>query len=312
MDLYIHLNISSDRHYYITFPKKSKRILVFIWLYFEENANLFWFFACILCKIWYNTETVFIFMFKKLSKLFQKQEVFENSKEGAKDVLNYIIAEIEWEKEKYQGDEAIWSIFIAWAPWSGKTEFVETVLDFKKYIVIDIDKYRKYFKGYNWKNAKDYQDSCSRIATGVFKYCLKNNLRFIFDGTLSSEMGKRNIKDVIKKWRTPSVILVYQWPQLSFLYTKLRQQNNERNVDIKSFMRIYYQSIYYCFLVYKELIRDNKKCNFIVASKSKNRKFKVSNFISKKEFDKYFKIEYSEDTLKKELLSIHHLLKNEQ
>lgn len=235
-------------------------------------------------------------MFNKLKEFLNKKVYFENSKDGAKKLLKYITIEIDKEKEKYILDDSIWSIFIAWAPWSWKTEFVETVLDFKKYIVIDIDKYRKYFKWYNWKNAWDYQDSCSRVATWIFKYCIKNNLKFIFDGTLTSDIGKRNIKEIIKKWRIPHIILIYQDPSFSFIYTKFRQITNERNVDIETFIKIYFNSIKYSFEVKNEF-----KCNLIIASKNKNRKFKASSILSKKEFDKNYKIDYNKDTLLEKL-----------
>lgn len=236
---------------------------------------------------------------------------FENSKEWAKILSEYLISKIEKQKEKYQVDNYFSSLFVAWASWAWKTEFVSSILDNHHYIIIDIDKYRSFFKWYNWKNAKNYQDACSRVATSIFEYCLKNNLKFIFDWTLSSEMWITNIKKVIKKWRTPNIVLVYQDPMISYYYTKTRQEKDERQVSIESFLRIYYNSIKYCFEIQKDL-----KIEFIVASKERKKrekaKFEIYKFIDKREFDKIYKIEYNIEKLEKRLILVDNIFKNEQ
>lgn len=236
-------------------------------------------------------------MFTKFLNIFKRNNEnwikFENSKEWAKNLIEFLIVEIEKEKEKFIVQEEFSSIFVAWAPWAWKTEFVETILNDSNYIIIDIDNYRSYFLWYNWKNAKDYQDSCSRVATWILEYCLKNNLQFIFDGTLSSEMWKNNIKKVLRKNRVPNIILVYQDPMLSYFYTKVRQEKNERSVSQESFIRIYYNSIKYCFEIKKQF-----DCNFVVVSKNKERKtYRISEIENKEKFDKDYKISYNINAL---------------
>lgn len=237
-------------------------------------------------------------MIKKLYEKIRRklEQKYENTPKWAKELWDYLISEIEKKKSDFIVNNSFSSIFIAWAPWAWKTEFVETVLNYSEYIIIDIDEYRWFFKWYNWLNAKEYQNSCSRVATKIFEYCLKNNLKFIFDWTISSEMWKVNISKVIKFNRIPIIILIYQSPFISYLYTKLREEKNERKVDQENFARIYYNSIKYCFE-----IKDNfSEINLIIVSKNKEREFKLhENIKTKEKFDKTFKIWYNIEDLYK-------------
>lgn len=223
---------------------------------------------------------------------------FQNSKDWAKVLANFLISQYEsdW-LDKFKIDKSISTIFLAWAPGAGKTEFLETVLISESFIVIDIDKYRNYFEWYNWKNADSYQDSTSRVATKIFDYCIKKDLKLIFDGTLTSEIGLKNIQKSLDKNRKIWIILIYQDPVISYSYTIVRQEKNERKVSIEAFLRIYYNSIKYCF----EVIWKYKNINLIIWSKDKNRNRKQMNFHDKDKFDKYFMVEYNPDTLKKKL-----------
>ena len=174
---------------------------------------------------------------------------FSNTPDWAKCAFEHIKEQLilQW-VEKYQSkDNTPRTIFIAWAPWSWKTEFLETVIDYEDYIVIDIDKYRLFFDWYNGSNSSKYQDSCSRVATFICKFCIKNKLNFIFDWTLSGTAWMRTLSKCYKKNRKIVVILLYQAPSISYTATLLRNVDNKRQVSIETFMRIYYNSITCCF-----------------------------------------------------------------
>lgn len=223
---------------------------------------------------------------------------FSNNKEWAKLLAEFLIKKYEEEWiNKYKIDNSISTIFLAGAPWAWKTEFLESVLKYENFMVIDIDKYRSYFEWYNGKNADLYQDSSSRVATKIFDYCIKNNLKVIFDWTLTSEMWIKNIKKSLDKNRKIWVILIYQDPTISYSYTIVRQENNERKVSMDAFLRIYYNSIKYCF----QVVEENKNIQFIIWSKNKNRKRKQMIFHNKDRFDKYFNVEYNQEKLKEKL-----------
>lgn len=142
--------------------------------------------------------------------------------------------------------ENISSIFLAWAPWAGKSEFLETILvDLRKdFIVIDIDAYRSLFDGYNGENASDFQKNSVRVADKVLKYCFHHNLNFIFDGTFRSyEKVKQNLEQCKHYKRNTMVTLVYQEPRISFYYTFLRKIYKTRNVPVEVFIDGFYSSI---------------------------------------------------------------------
>lgn len=223
---------------------------------------------------------------------------FRNTKDWAKLLANFLISQYEKDWiDKYKIDKSLSTIFLAWAPWAWKTEFLETVLKYENFMVIDIDKYRDFFEWYNWKNADLYQDSSSRVATKIFDYCIKNDLKVIFDWTLTSEMWIKNIKKSLDKNRKIWVILIYQDPVISYSYTIVRQENNERKVSMDAFLRIYYNSIKYCF----QVVEEHKNIQFIIWSKNKNRKRKQMIFHNKDRFDKYFNVEYNSENLKEKL-----------
>jgi len=246
-------------------------------------------------------------MLRKFFDFFKNKSLrFENNKEWAKNLISFLISEIEKDKFKYVCKDWPSSIFVAWAPWAWKTEFVETILDDSNYIIIDIDNYRTFFKWYNWKNAKKYQDSCSRVATGILEYCLKNNLQFIFDWTLSSEMWRNNINKVLKRKRVHNIILIYQDPMVSYFYTKIREEKNERSVSQETFVRIYYSSIKYCFEIKKEY-----GCNLIIVSKNKwRKKYRISEIENQEKFDKNYKISYNKEALIKNLNLVDNIFNN--
>lgn len=223
---------------------------------------------------------------------------FPNTKEWAISLADFLISQFEKEWiDKFKIDHSTSTIFLAWAPWAWKTEFLETVLISESFMVIDIDKYRCYFEWYNWKNADLYQDTSSRVATKIFEYCLKKDLKIIFDWTLTSEIWLKNIKKSLEKNRKIWIILIYQDPVISYWYTIVRQENNERKVSMEAFLRIYYNSIKYCF----EITKKYKNINFVIWSKNKNRERKQIVFYNKDKFDKYFMVEYNQKALKEKL-----------
>lgn len=227
---------------------------------------------------------------------------FEKTNDWAKKAAKFIIEELEKSGiQRYKAIKWLSTILIAWAPWSWKTEFVNTILDTKNFIVIDIDKYREYFIWYTWKNADEYQDCSSRVATKIFDYCIKNNLKVIFDGTLTARIWVKNIEKSKKKNRKIGIVLIYQDPLISYWFTLARQVDNKRNVSIDAFLRIYYNSIQYCF----ESTSQYTDIQFIVWSKNKQRVWKQFSMSDKTKFDKYFRVDYNADTLRKKLEKLH-------
>ncbi len=225
---------------------------------------------------------------------------FEVSQKWIENAAKYFIQTL-WNIDKYKihEQENISSIFLAGAPGAWKTEFLETVLNDlrENFIVIDIDMYRKSFKWYNGENSSEYQKTSVRVADKVLKFCFKNELNFIFDGTFRNyNKVKQNFKQCEKYERKCLVALVFQDPRVSFYYTFLRKLKKKRNVPIDVFVDGFYGSIESVFLVKKhfknvDIIIANKKYNF--ANKDKftyNVDYAVSNIV---EFCKNYHIAYN-------------------
>lgn len=214
---------------------------------------------------------------------------FENTNEWIIKLFNQIIKSF-WDIEKYKikHTKTISSIFLAWAPWSWKTEFLDTIFkDLKKnFIVIDLDKYRKLFKWYNWENASKYQKSSVKIADKILKYCFKNNLNFVFDGTFRNYNKVQQNLEQCKKYNRKSLItFIFQEPRISFYYTFLRKINKKRNVPIEIFIDWFYNSILNIFKAKNEF----KNIDLIIANKR-------YNFLNKNKY--IYKIEYKVKDLK--------------
>ncbi len=173
---------------------------------------------------------------------------FPKTTDWIKDASLYIISQIEREKHRLTFDsthhENTTAIFMAWAPWCGKTEFIHTVLNYFEFFFIDIDSYRDLFEGYTWKNASDYQSAISGVINNVMKYCLENNIRFILDGTFKSGMHSiGNIRKCKKYKRKVEIYYIFQNPYKSYFFTYLREIQEERSIDIEWFIDCFYNSI---------------------------------------------------------------------
>ncbi len=212
---------------------------------------------------------------------------FENNTEWYEKMADFIIGSF-WDvwKFKIKNSKNISSIFLAWAPWAGKTEFLDTIFwDLKEnFIVIDVDKYRKLFKWYNWKNSNDFQQGSVKVADKILKFCFKKNLNFVFDWTFRNfNKIEQNFWQCKKYNRFSLITLIYQEPRISFYYTFLRKLKKKRNVPINVFVDWFYSSIENTFKatkkfknldlmiahkVYNPLKRD--KWTFKIDNKTKN------------------------------------------
>ena len=163
-------------------------------------------------------------------------------------MADYFISGYQKKINKYsiKDTKDISSIFLAGSPGAGKTEFLDTVFkDIRDlFIIINIDEYRKLFEWYQWENSSDFQQSSVHVADKILKYCFKNNLNFIFDGTFRNfNKVEQNLNQCKKYQRSCSIVLIYQDPRISFYYTFLRKLKKQRNVPIEVFVDGFYGSI---------------------------------------------------------------------
>lgn len=198
------------------------------------------------------------------------KELFKTTEKWIEELANYMVS-LFWDISKYKikNYKTISSIFLAWAPWSWKTEFFETIFkDLKEtFIIIDIDKYRCLFEWYNWENSSEYQNASVRVADKLLSYCFKNNLNFAFDWTFRNyNKVKQNFWQCEKYKRHSLITLIFQEPRISFYYTFLRKLEKKRNVPIDVFVDWFYGSIFNVF----KAIREFKNVNLMIANKKYN------------------------------------------
>lgn len=187
------------------------------------------------------------------------------------------------------------TIFLAWAPGAGKTEFIETLEDSKRFIVIDIDKYRVLFDWYQWYNASDYQKLSTQVANKIYKFCMQKSLNVIVDWTFwNINVIEQNIQKCIKQKRDFWIVLIYQDPLISYFYTKLRQLEWKRNVPKEIFVEKFYNSI-------ENALKIKQKYSdmfFLFAYKNAKWIFQTNtNVVDKKSFDKKVSINYNKNVL---------------
>lgn len=223
---------------------------------------------------------------------------FQPNEEWIKAMFDFIILVYKknWiDKFKMNWDISPSVIFLAWAPWSGKTEFIESIENKHNFIIIDIDKYRVLFDWYNGKNASDFQWLSTKVANKIYSYCIKNDLNVIVDGTFwNLNVVEQNISMCIKHKREFWVVLIYQDPLLSYYYTKLREIEWKRNVPKDVFIEKFLNSVNNAFKIKKKY----SDMFFLFAYKNSKWLFNINtNIVDKKSFDKKVWINYNQDIL---------------
>jgi len=170
-------------------------------------------------------------------------KTFENSWKWIERMYNYIVNSF-WDISKYKikNKTSISCIFLAWAPWAWKTEFLDTIFKELKqnFIIIDIDSYRILFSSYNWENSSQFQNSSVKVANKILKFCFKNDLRFVFDGTFRSyNKVQQNFKQCLKYERKSLITLIFQEPRISYYYTFFKKVRKEEKCSHWCFYRCF-------------------------------------------------------------------------
>lgn len=199
-------------------------------------------------------------------------------------------------KKFIANSEDIPTIFLAWAPGAWKTEFIEWITAEKgTYIVLDTDTYRCLFDWYTWDNAHEFQQYASWVMDKMYSFCLKRWFNVIIDGTFSGlDYADKNIQQCIKKNRSYAIILVYQDPLISYLYTKKRELEKKRRVPEEKFIQKFFGSIE----VLKNIQQKYPQSTLFVAIKTTTRKkFIAEQVLSEEDIDLLIDHKYTEEEL---------------
>ena len=221
---------------------------------------------------------------------------FAYTDEWVKLMAEYLVEMIlAWDAEKYKNSDIyIPVIFLAGAPWAGKTEWIESFPDIEHYITLDTDLYRSLFEGYTGTNASEYHQYASRVMDRMYSFCIKWGYNMIVDGTFSNlQKAHENIRQCEKKWREFSVILVIQDPIISYLYTKKREQEKKRNVPTSVFIEKFYRSIQ----IVRSTLIQYYQAKIYIAKKISAGKFSFIRSMSEVDFDKLTTFSYTQEEL---------------
>jgi predicted ABC-type ATPase len=130
------------------------------------------------------------------------------------------------------------AFFMAGIPGAGKTEFTQNALKevSSGLISIEHDELVEYIDGYKPENYYNFRKAGSALVTRIFDECLKNGYAFIFDGTLSSENGIRNINKCFKHEYSVVVVYILQDVKMAWGLTQARELVKKRAIEKSGFI----------------------------------------------------------------------------
>jgi predicted ABC-type ATPase len=135
------------------------------------------------------------------------------------------------------------AVFMAGTPGSGKTEFAESLSELlvTRPVIIDADRYRVLFPGYNGTNSDEFQSAASLAVDKVFDHVVGHGYSFILDGTFSVGKAAMNIKRCTRREYAVQIYFVYQDPVVAWGFAKKRELQEGRRVPKASFIDSYFK-----------------------------------------------------------------------
>lgn len=133
------------------------------------------------------------------------------------------------------------AFFMAGIPGAGKTEFVlgmrtrESPL--KDFVIIEHDQLVEYIDAYKPEHYYNYRKAGSTLVTALFSHCLAHEFPFIFDGTLSHDNARRNIKKSLEHGYETTIIYIHQDIKSAWQLTKDRELVKKRAIERMGFMQ---------------------------------------------------------------------------
>lgn len=108
---------------------------------------------------------------------------------------------------------------------SGKSEFREAALPSEKQVcIIDPDKFRQFFPGYDGKNAADYQHAASYLVDYCFGKLIRKKPPMVLDSTFEGRRVLQNIQRLLDHDFTVKLFYVYEHPQTAWDFAQHRSR----------------------------------------------------------------------------------------
>ena len=192
------------------------------------------------------------------------------------------------------------TIFMAGSPGAGKTEFSKNLIKIlgKPLVRIDADDIRELLPNYIGSNSHLFQPACNKGVEILYDHILRKKYDALIDGTLSSiNVARKNIARALDHGRLVAIFYLYQDPKIAWKFTLAREEKEGRRITIDVFIDTFFKAKENVNTL-KEIF-DNKIVLFLI---EKDFEHNIEKFqINVSSVDKFLKIKYTPQTLKKML-----------
>ena len=148
-----------------------------------------------------------------------------------KEIISRIVSKFDVDNEK----EPL-ALFGAGIPGAGKTEFFNRLVGKDdNFVRIDLDEIVKEFPGYSPERYYEYRKAASLILDELFRYCRRNKLNFVLDGTFAHERTMENIEKALKTHQV-GIFFLRQDPLKAWQLTRDREIVTKRGVSRDGFI----------------------------------------------------------------------------
>ncbi len=192
-------------------------------------------------------------------------------------------------------DDAPLIIFMAGSPGAGKTEISKRLMmKFKNQpIRIDADEIRLLFEEYSGNNSESFQKAANKGVNILYDYSINNNLNIILDATFAYNDAIKNVSRALKHGYKVEIYFIYQNPEDSWYFTKVREKIEKRYVPKEIFIKGFLNSFINVKKV-KEIFGNKIKLSLI----SKDYKTDLEEiYLNIDNIDNYLKLNYTEKSL---------------
>lgn len=192
------------------------------------------------------------------------------------------------------------SIFMAGSPGAGKTEFSKRLLEKLggNMVRIDADDVRDILPQYQGANAYVVHGAAALGVEKIYDFVLKHKLHVLIDGTFQNyDKDVSNIERSLRHTRAVEVFYVFQDPLIAWGFTQKREAVEGRNIPKEVFISTLFAANENVKKV-KHVFGDKITLHVVLKNITNDRE---EIFYNIDEVDKYVKIGYTADELKKRL-----------
>lgn len=139
-----------------------------------------------------------------------------------------------------EGDDAPLAVIMAGVPGSGKTEFINSLLEqipllAKDALRIDLDEIVQVFEEYTPQEDYRFRNVGNAIIESILDRAIHERYNFILDGTFAGAPAVKNIKRITDRGYKVTLFLMIEDLERAKEYTRVREKRTARGVDDQAF-----------------------------------------------------------------------------